>query len=130
MRRQVMHGLLADHRSHQRLGDAQSARSRVEALAAEMIARECWPHERMLELQRRRLREMVQHAVANSPYYRDVIGALGDGPIDLQHLPVLTKTTLMAEFDRIVTDRRLRLADAEQHLASKRAAQPMFGEYR
>jgi len=36
----------------------------------------------------------------------------------------------MAEFDRIVTDRRLRLANAERHLAGERAGEPLFGEYR
>jgi phenylacetate-CoA ligase len=125
-----MHELLADHQSHDHVSKAHDARWRAEALATKMIARERWPRELMLEFQRHRLREMVQHAVANSPYYRDVVGELGDDPIDLQRLPVLTKTTLMAEFDRIVTDRRLRLADVEQHLAGGAAAEPMFGEYR
>ena len=55
---------------------------------------------------------------------------LGNDDINLQQLPILTKTTLMAEFDQIVTDRRLRLADAEQHLAGDRAGAPLFGEYR
>jgi phenylacetate-CoA ligase len=105
-------------------------RKRAEALAAAMGDRERWSRERLLELQQSRLRQLVQHAVANSPYYRDVIGDVGDGAVDLHQLPVLTKTTLMAEFDRIVTDRRLRLVDAEEHLASERAGEPMFGEYR
>ena len=104
--------------------------ARVEALAAEMLARERWPRERLLSFQRRRLRAIVQHAVAHSPYYRQVIGNVSSGDISLQELPILTKTTLMAEFDRIVTDRRLRLADAERHLAGDRAGEPLFDEYR
>ncbi|HZA65820.1 MAG TPA: AMP-binding protein [Geminicoccaceae bacterium] len=107
-----------------------ASRQRVEALAAQMLERERWPRARLLDFQRRRLRETVQHAVANSPYYRGVIGDPGSDEIDLQQLPVLTKTTLMAEFDRIVTDRRLRLADAERHLAGERAGEPLLGEYR
>jgi phenylacetate-CoA ligase len=110
--------------------DKYDARKRVEGLAAAMADRERWPRKRLLELQEARLRETVEHAVAHSPYYRDLIGEVGNGAIDLQQLPVLTKTTLMAEFDRIVTDPRLRLADAEEHLASERADEPMFGEYR
>jgi phenylacetate-CoA ligase len=105
-------------------------RERIEALAAQMLERERWPRERLLEFQRRRLREIVRHAVAHSPYYRRVIGDVGNGDINLQQLPILTKTTLMAEFDRIVTDRRLRLADAERHLAGDQAGEPLFGEYR
>jgi hypothetical protein len=53
------------------------------------------------------------------PYYRQAIGDVGDGDIDLRQLPILTKTTLMAAFDRIVTDRRLRLEEcAIRRLAS------------
>ena len=108
----------------------QLDRERIQAVAAQMADRERWPHERLLEYQRDRLRGILQHAVANSPYYREVIGDPGNGEIELQELPILTKATLMAEFDRIVTDRRLRLANAEQHLASERAGEPLFGEYR
>jgi phenylacetate-CoA ligase len=110
--------------------EKHGARARIEALAAQMRERERWPRARLLEFQRRRLRAIVQHALAHSPYYRRVIGDVGNGDVDLQQLPVLTKTTLMAEFDRIVTDRRLRLADAERHLAGDRAGEPLFGEYR
>jgi phenylacetate-CoA ligase len=108
----------------------RAGRERVEMLAAQMLDRERWPRERLLEFQQRRLREMVQYAVAHSPYYHQVIGDVGSDDIDLQQLPVLTKTTLMAEFDRIVTNRRLRLADAERHLAGERAGEPLLGEYR
>jgi phenylacetate-CoA ligase len=104
--------------------------ARVEALAAEMLARERWSRERLLSFQRRRLRAIVQHAVAHSPYYGQVIGNVSSDDISLQELPILTKTTLMAEFDRIVTDRRLRLADADRHLAGDRAGEPLFNEYR
>jgi phenylacetate-CoA ligase len=110
--------------------EKHDTRKRAEALAVQMLDRDRWPRQRLLEYQRRRLREIVQQAVAHSPYYRRVIGDVGNGDFELQQLPVLTKTTLMAEFDRIVTDRRLRLVDAERHLASKRAAEPLFGEYR
>jgi phenylacetate-CoA ligase len=108
----------------------EAGRERVEVLAAQMLERERWPREQLLEYQRERLCKIVQHAVANSPYYRQAIGDVGNGDIPLHELPILTKTTLMAQFDRIVTDRRLRLADAERHLVSERAGEPLFGEYR
>jgi phenylacetate-coenzyme A ligase PaaK-like adenylate-forming protein len=104
--------------------------ARIEALAARMLERERWPRPRLLEFQRRRLREVVRHATANSPYYRRAIGDAGSGDIGLDQLPILTKATLMAEFDRIVTDRRLTRADAEQHVAGDRAGELLFGEYR
>jgi phenylacetate-CoA ligase len=128
---EVMDTMLVDRKN---MSSAQlekhGARERVEALAAQMLERERWPRARLLAFQRRRLRAIVRHAVAHSPYYRRVIGDVGNGDVDLQQLPILTKTTLMAEFDRIVTDRRLRLADAERHLAGERAGEPLFGEYR
>jgi phenylacetate-CoA ligase len=105
-------------------------RQRLQQLTAQMSERERWPRERLLEYQRHRLREIVRHAVANSPYYRAAIGDPGDGDINLQQLPVLTKATLMAEFDQIVTDRRLRLTDIERHLAGEHAAAPLLDEYR
>jgi putative adenylate-forming enzyme len=103
--------------------------ARVRALAARMLERERWPRERLLEFQQARLREMVQHAVTASPYYREVIGDRASH-VRLQTLPILTKATLMEQFDRIVTDRRLRLSDAEEHLAGERAREPLLGEYR
>ena len=107
-----------------------AVRARAEALAAEMNDRDHWSRERLLEFQSGRLHEIVQYAVANSTYYRRIVGDIGTGNIELKQLPVLTKATLMTEFDQIVTDRRLRLVDAEEHLASESAAEPMFGEYR
>jgi putative adenylate-forming enzyme len=95
-----------------------------------MLERDRWPRERLLTFQRARLAGLVQHAVANSPYYREAIGETANGSFGLQDLPVLTKATLMAEFDRIVTDPRLKLAEAERHLASEHAGEPLFGEYR
>jgi phenylacetate-CoA ligase len=116
--------------------EAHDIHARFQALAAQMLERDRWPRERLLEYQRDRLRKIVQHAVAHSPYYRQVIGHIcddgdaGKGDISLQQLPVLTKPILMAQFDRIVTDRRLRLAEAEEHVAGEHAAEPLFGEYR
>ena len=102
----------------------------LQALSAQMLERERWPRERLLEYQRDRLSEVVHRAVAESAYYRETLGLLPKGSIDLQRLPVLTKTTLMAEFDRIVTDPRLRRADLELHVSGERAAEPLFDQYR
>jgi phenylacetate-coenzyme A ligase PaaK-like adenylate-forming protein len=105
-------------------------RERARAASMEMLERERWPRERMLEYQHRRLDEAVRHAIAHSPYYREALGAVPDGNIDLQQLPILTKATLMAEFDRVVTDPRLRRADLERHVSSERAGESLLGQYR
>jgi phenylacetate-CoA ligase len=66
--------------------------------------------ERVLELQRVRLRALIEHAVAHSPYYRETLGP--DAPdAPLAELPTLSKAHLMEHFDDVLTDRSLRLAD-------------------
>src|SRR5919198_76152 len=50
--------------------------------------------------------------------------------LELEQLPTLPKATFMREFDRIVTDPQLRLADLEAHLAGPDAATPFRGRYR
>lgn len=52
--------------------------------------------------------------MARSPFYRRFHAGLEDRP--LAELPVLTKAELMANFDHLVTDRDIRLADVEAHL--------------
>jgi phenylacetate-CoA ligase len=78
-----------------------------------------------------RLRELVAHAVERSPYYREAFGADAlNGELELEQLPTLPKATFMREFDRIVTDPQLRLADLEEHLAGPDAGTPFRGRYR
>lgn len=78
-----------------------------------------WPLERLHALRDQRLRELVRHAKAHSPWHaerlRDVDpdGLTGD---DIQHLPVMTKADVMANWDDIVTDRRLTMRIAQEHL--------------
>jgi phenylacetate-coenzyme A ligase PaaK-like adenylate-forming protein len=77
------------------------------------------------------LRELVAHAVEKSPYYREAFGADAlNGELELEQLPTLPKATFMREFDRIVTDPQLRLADLEAHLAGPDAGTPFRGRYR
>jgi len=104
---------------------------RLRALAGELTARDRWSREQLVEHQRARLRALVRHAVSASPYYREALGrdaAVGDVP--LRGLPTLSKATLMEEFDRVVTDPRLRMANLEAHLAGPEATRPFLGEYR
>ena len=105
-------------------------RERTQRLAVQMLERDRWPRAQLLEYQHDRLREIVRHAVARSPYYRVAIGDVGAGDVDLQQLPVLTKSRLMSAFDSIVTDPRLRLADAERHLAGELASEPLHSQFR
>jgi hypothetical protein len=96
-----------------------------------IYARDRWSRDRLLAFQGERLRALIAHAVAASPYYRDLLGpdaASGDMP--LAELPTLPKATLMESFDQIVTDPRLRRAELEAHLAGPDAGRPFLGRYR
>jgi phenylacetate-CoA ligase len=96
---------------------------------AELMARDRWSREDLLTFQRERLRALVTHAVTNSPYYREVLGAdAAERP--LTDLPTLPKATMMAEFDHVVTDPRLRLDDLRAHLAGPDPSKSFLGEYR
>src|SRR5262249_13451739 len=79
------------------------------AHARDLLERDRWSRDRLHEHQQERLRSLLAHAVAHSPYYRDT---LGPDAVDaeLEELPTLPKPRLMEQFDRVVTDPRLRLA--------------------
>ncbi len=100
---------------------------RVHTLAAEMMEHDRWPPARLRAHQAERLRALLRHAVAHAPHYRDAIGSPAKS---LHELPVLNKATLMSQFDRIVTDERLRLAELERHLLGEHAAEPLCDGHR
>lgn len=79
-------------------------------LARTRIRREQQPRARLAQHQQRRLETVVRHAAAHSPFYRRWLaetGALGNQPIDLAHLPILSRPLLMEHFDELVCDPRL-----------------------
>ena len=80
-------------------------------LARSQVGREQGLRDQLVQHQQRRLDAVVRHAAAHSPFYRRWFaetGALGDGPVQLQRLPVLDKSLLMEHFDELVCDPRLR----------------------
>ena len=97
--------------------------------AAELLERNTWPRERLVVYQQQQLQHALRHAVAASPFYKEMIGELVNQGALLDAFPVLTKRELMANFDRTVTDKRLTRALIEQHLESQQAGSFLFGEY-
>ena len=74
----------------------------------------------------------MRTATERSAWYRKRLADFDIDRLDettLAELPVLTKTELMAHFDNIVTDRRLSLAQLEQHLATVETGSYLFGRY-
>ena len=60
-------------------------------------------------LQQRRLRHLLLYAAANSEYYREHYSGIDLENCNLQDLPVVTKPAMMDNYDRFVTDKRLKL---------------------
>lgn len=105
--------------------------SSIRALAAELIARERWSRGRLADHQRQALTSLVRHAATASPYYRERLARWSKGgDVLLTDLPALTHATLMASFDGIVCDPRVRLADLERHVASANPSALHLGGYR
>lgn len=102
--------------------------ARYLALRGRLRAHERWPRERLLDHQQRHLAELRRHALAHSPFYRRFHAGFEDRP--LAELPILTKAELMADFDELVTDRAIRLADVEAHLAGIDGDVRFRGRYR
>jgi phenylacetate-CoA ligase len=68
----------------------------------------------LVRRQQRRLAELRRFTLERSPFYRKFHSGRENAP--LAELPILTKATMMENFDALVTDRRIGLADAEAHL--------------
>jgi phenylacetate-CoA ligase len=74
---------------------------------------------RLDEYQRQAVARIVVHARARSPFYRDLYASHGvDEQSPLHLLPPVDKTELMERFDDWVTDPRVTLASAQEHLSS------------
>jgi phenylacetate-CoA ligase len=101
--------------------------------APDHIARLGWSREAIAARQRERLRALLAHARAHSPFHARRLRSVDPARFELEELsalPVMTKAELMDEFDAALTDPRLSLALAEQALAAtKTEPQPLFGEY-
>jgi phenylacetate-CoA ligase len=103
---------------------------RFRLLAEELPDFERQPRRELLAHQRERLRALLRYATARSPYYSEVLGERArSADVRIEELPTLPKATLMSEFDRVVTDRRLRLATLEAFLAQAEAGVRLLDRY-
>jgi phenylacetate-CoA ligase len=78
-----------------------------------------WPVERLAAERERRLRDLLTLAHARSPFWRERLAGRDldrFSEADLCELPIVTKTELMSEFDRVVTEPGLTLARVDEHL--------------
>ncbi len=77
----------------------------IQAMALTKKADSMTPEQRNA-LQQKRLRELVKYAKANSPYFAEAYKDV-DENTPLTSLPVTNKATMMANFDRWMTDRSI-----------------------
>ncbi len=73
-----------------------------------------WTRAALEAHQQHQLRRLRDFALVRSPSYRDFHRGLENRPLD--ELPILTKALMMERFDELITDRSVRLADAEAYL--------------
>jgi phenylacetate-CoA ligase len=97
------------------------------------IQRLSWDTGRLAGHQRERLRALLACAIERSPFHARRLGGIDPARFelgDLPGLPVMSKEQMVADFDELVTDRRLTRARAESHLmASVNEASLLSGRY-
>ncbi len=96
------------------------ARSAFAESLPEHVSRLGWSPERVHAEQTRRLRILLAIAKERSPFHAARLAHVEPDRFeldDLGRLPVMTKSEMMADYDDVVTDRRLTRARVEAHLA-------------
>ncbi|MCX5849154.1 MAG: AMP-binding protein [Deltaproteobacteria bacterium] len=86
--------------------------------------------EKIARIREKRFRRLLRTAVAKSPFYRDLYRGIDVETCQLTDLPVVNKTTMMANFDDFVTDRRLKRSEISQWIEDKSHIGQMYlGKY-
>lgn len=73
------------------------------------LERDMIPREDLLELQNKKLRELIEHCYKNVPYYKNLFNSLGLRPEDindakdLSKLPILTKEIIRQHYDELIS---------------------------
>jgi putative adenylate-forming enzyme len=86
-----------------------------------------WNRQQLEAHQKRMIHLLRQYAYEHSPFYQRFHASLYDGPLD--QLPVLTKAQMMEQFDNIVTDRAVCLADIERYMQDEKRNPSFLGRY-
>jgi phenylacetate-CoA ligase len=92
-----------------------------------------WDADRLAAERERLLRNLLIWAADRSPFWRSRLAGrelASFTEADLPSLPILTRTEMMEEFDRLVTVPGLTLARVTDHLADLDADQYLDGQYR
>jgi len=92
------------------------------------LERSCrWTGEQLRSHQQTQLAQTLRFAREKSPFYARFHRGMEDKP--LEDFPILTKSILMENFNDLVTDRSVRLADVEDYLKQDDGAGMFQGRY-
>jgi len=118
------------------MADYATLRQQHAALFTQLIGphvkRLSWSVDQLRSERRNRLRELLRIARARSPWHRQRLAGIDPDHVDeddLSRVPPMTKDDLMANWDDIVTDRRLRLEQVERHLAALSSDSYLYDEF-
>ena len=90
-----------------------------------------WTGEELEEYQHQQLLSLVSYATRHSPFYKELYTPVKIGrTIGLSDLPITDKATMMDNFDRFVTDPRLKLTDLQTHIRQLTRDEYYLGKYR
>jgi phenylacetate-CoA ligase len=95
--------------------------ARLRAALPAHLERLGWDADRVHAHQEQALRALLAHARERSPFHAGRLREVDPDRFtlaDLPSLPPMTKTEMMADLDRVLTDRRLSRAVLEDHLAA------------
>lgn len=73
-------------------------------------------------IQQERLRRLLRHTVSNSEFYQDLYQGIDIETCSLKDLPIVTKAAMMDNYDRFVTDKRLKLREIQNWLKDNKNA--------
>jgi putative adenylate-forming enzyme len=96
-------------------------------ILGEMRKHERWTRPQLEAYQAKELLCLREFAYARSLFYQRFHKGLFESP--LHELPVLTKATVMENFDQLVTDRGIRLKDVRTHMANDREGNHFLNRY-
>ncbi|MEH6545318.1 MAG: hypothetical protein V7701_02745 [Sneathiella sp.] len=88
----------------------------------EHLARLSWSAETLKQERQEKLRSLLRHAVEKSPWHKERLRGVEIETFteaDLTSLPIMTKADVMGNWDQIVTDNRLTLEGANNHITRK-----------
>jgi phenylacetate-CoA ligase len=96
-----------------------------------LSARDQWTRQQLSEFQHQQLSSLVMHAISQSPFYGELYSHIDTSKgVALNDLPIIDKATMMENFDRFVTDPRLKLVDLQAHIRQLTRDEYYLGEYR